>query len=96
MRELLESDEAAPDRLGWPEEFDDAGRRALYRVSSSAFVLDLEEARAQTVGAYYLARSLLILPPGIAGGLLWARHAQAPFWAAAAVGAVGVLYFMIV
>jgi len=74
-----------------------AGLRELGEPARKAMIVDAapEEARAQTVGAYYLARSLLILPAGIAGGLLWARHAQAPFWAAAAVGAVGVLYFMI-
>jgi hypothetical protein len=45
------------------------------------------------VGAYYLVRSLLILPAGVVGGLLWARGAHAPFWAAAAIGTVGVAWF---
>jgi len=39
---------------------------------------------------------VLIIPAGIAGGLLWARQPQMPFWLAAAIGAVGVAYFMIV
>jgi MFS family permease len=74
-----------------------AGLRELGEPARKAMIVDAapEDARAQTVGAYYLARSVLIIPAGIAGGLLWARQAQMPFWLAAAIGATGVAYFMI-
>jgi MFS family permease len=75
-----------------------AGLRELGEPARKAMIVDAapEEARAQTVGAYYLARSVLIIPAGILGGLLWARNVQSPFWLAAAIGMVGVIYFMIV
>jgi hypothetical protein len=74
-----------------------AGLRELGEPARKAMIVDAapEEARAQTVGAYYLARSVLILPAGVIGGLLWARQVQEPFWLAAAIGAVGVVYFLI-
>jgi len=74
-----------------------AGLRELGEPARKAMIVDAapEAARAQTVGAYYLARSVLIIPAGIAGGVVWARQAQMPFWLAAAIGAVGVAYFMI-
>ena len=74
-----------------------AGLRELGEPARKAMIVDAapEDARAQTVGAYYLARSVLIIPAGIAGGLLWARQAQAPFWLATVIGMVGVTYFMI-
>ena len=74
-----------------------AGLRELGEPARKGMIVDAApaDARAQTVGAYYLARSVLIIPAGIAGGILWAREAQAPFWIAALIGAVGVLYFMI-
>lgn len=74
-----------------------AGLRELGEPARKAMIVDAapEDARAQTVGAYYLARSVLIIPAGILGGLLWARHTQWPFWGAAAFGAIGVVYFLI-
>ena len=72
-----------------------AGLRELGEPARKAMIVDAApaDARAQTVGAYYLARSVLILPAGIIGGLLWARQVHAPFWVAAVLGAVGVVYF---
>lgn len=35
--------------LGWPENFDEAGRRALYAVAGDLFVLDLESGEAMRV-----------------------------------------------
>ena len=74
-----------------------AGLRELGEPARKAMIVDAapEDARAQTVGAYYLARSVLIIPAGIIGGLLWARHAQWPFWGATAFGLVGVVYFLL-
>ncbi|MGH7730148.1 MAG: MFS transporter [Candidatus Eiseniibacteriota bacterium] len=74
-----------------------AGLRELGEPARKAMIVDAApaDARAQTVGAYYLARSVLIIPAGIAGGLLWLRHPEMPFWMAGAIGAVGVVYFLI-
>jgi len=74
-----------------------AGLRELGEPARKAMIVDAApaDARAQTVGAYYLARSVLIIPAGIAGGLLWAQGPLLPFSLAAAIGAVGVVYFVI-
>ena len=73
-----------------------AGLRELGEPARKSLIVDSspEGARGATVGAYYLARSVMILPAGVVGGLLWARNPHGPFWAAAAVGLVGVLYFV--
>jgi MFS family permease len=88
----------AADHAALTAAFVVAGLRELGEPARKAMIVDAapEDARAQTVGAYYLARSVLILPAGIAGGLLWARQTQTPFWVAAAIGAAGVVYFMLV
>ncbi len=72
-----------------------AGLRELGEPARKSLIVDASpsDARGQTVGAYYLARSLMILPAGVLGGLLWARDPHAPFWAGAAVGAIGVAWF---
>lgn len=72
-----------------------AGLRELGEPARKAMIVDAapDDARAQTVGAYYLARSVLILPAGVVGGLLWARQVHAPFWLAGMIGLVGVVYF---
>ena len=74
-----------------------AGLRELGEPARKAMIVDAapEDARAQTVGAYYLARSVLIIPAGIIGGLLWARDPRSPFWIATVIGGVGVLYYLI-
>jgi len=72
-----------------------AGLRELGEPARKSLIVDAATAgaRGATVGAYYLARSVMILPFGVLGGLLWARDPHAPFWAAAAVGFVGVVFF---
>ena len=72
-----------------------AGLREFGEPARKSLIVDAAPAAARgaTVGAYYLARSVMILPAGVAGGLLWARDPHAPFWAAAAVGLAGVAYF---
>jgi len=74
-----------------------AGLRELGEPARKAMIVDAapDDARAQTVGAYYLARSVLILPAGVLGGLLWARQVHAPFWLAGAIGLLGVVYFAV-
>jgi MFS family permease len=89
---------SAPDAAALTVAFVVAGLRELGEPARKAMIVDAapEDARAQTVGAYYLARSVLILPAGVIGGLLWARQPQEPFWLATAIGAVGVVFFLVV
>jgi MFS family permease len=74
-----------------------AGLRELGEPARKSMIVDASppDARAQTVGAYYLARSVLILPAGVIGGVLWARNPHAPFALAAAIGAIGVVWFVL-
>jgi len=74
-----------------------AGLREFGEPARKSMIVDASppDARGQTVGAYYLARSVLIIPAGVIGGLLWARQVQAPFVLAAVIGAIGVVYFTI-
>ncbi len=87
----------ARDAAGLTLAFVIAGLRELGEPARKGMIADAAPAdsRAQTVGAYYLARSVLILPAGVIGGLLWARQVHAPFWLAAAVGTLGVVYFVL-
>ena len=86
----------AHDAAGLTLAFVAAGLRELGEPARKSLIVDASPpaARGQTVGAYYLVRSVMILPAGVAGGLLWARGPHGPFWAAAAVGALGVLWFV--
>ena len=88
---------AARDWLGLTVAFVIAGLRELGEPARKASIVDASppDARGQTVGAYYLARSVAILPAGIIGGWLWSRDPHLPFWLAGAVGLAGVLYFVL-
>jgi MFS family permease len=85
----------ARDAAGLTLAFVVAGLRELGEPARKAMIVDASppDARGQTVGAYYLVRSLMIIPAGIAGGILWSRDVHGPFWCAAAIGAVGILWF---
>src|SRR5262245_49468217 len=74
-----------------------AGLRELGEPARKAMIVDAAptDARGQTVGAYYLVRSVMIIPAGVAGGILWTRNVHWPFWCAAAIGAIGILWFAI-
>lgn len=86
----------ARDAAGLTAAFVVAGLRELGEPARKAMIVDAspDDARGRTVGAYYLARSVMILPAGVIGGLLWAKQVHAPFWLAAAIGAAGVLWFV--
>jgi len=45
----LAGEEALPDTLPWPIDFDDAGRRALYEFAGDLYVLDLSSSRFSRV-----------------------------------------------
>jgi len=71
------------------KEFGDPSRKALI-VSYAR-----PEERGAVVGAYYLIRDLAVSMGALVGGLLWAVSPRANFWAAAAVGAAGSLYYWV-
>jgi MFS family permease len=51
--------------------------------------------RARTVGVYYGVRNLVVVPAGIAGGLLWQQSPTLPLDAAFAIGAIGLVVFVL-
>jgi MFS family permease len=72
------------------------GLREIGEPSRKALIIDLAEPalRARVVGLYYLGRSIAIAPAAFIGGLLWRISPAVPFYAAAAIGFVGVVVFM--
>jgi MFS family permease len=73
------------------------GLREVGEPARKALIVDLAAPalRARVVGLYYLARSLAIAPAAFVGGLLWRVSPAVPFFIAAAVGAVGVVVFLL-
>ena len=72
------------------------GLREIGEPARKAMIVDLarEDIRARSVGLYYLVRSLSITPAAVIGGLLWKISPEVPFVAAAVIGAVGTIVFM--
>jgi MFS family permease len=73
------------------------GLREVGEPARKALIVDLAvpALRARVVGLYYLARSLAIAPAAFVGGLLWRVSPGVPFVVAAAVGAAGVVVFLV-
>jgi MFS family permease len=71
------------------------GLRELGEPARKALIVDLAhpEARARSVGLYYLIRGLAITPAATVGGLLWQRSHALPFLVAGAVGLLGTATF---
>jgi MFS family permease len=72
------------------------GLKELGEPARKSLIVDLapDDRRASTVGAYYAIRNALVVPAGLAGGVLWERSHQLPLEAAFVVGLVGALTFM--
>lgn len=70
------------------KEFGDAARKAL--------IIGCAEParRGQMVGAYYLIRDLLVSGAALLGAALWKLGPQVNFISAAAVGALGTIYYI--
>lgn len=49
--------------------------------------------RGRTVGVYYAIRNLVVVPAGLAGGLLWQHAPTLPLDVAFAVGVAGAMVF---
>jgi len=71
------------------------GLREIGEPARKALIVDLVRPtlRARSVGLYYLIRSVAIAPAALVGGMLWAIAPALPFWAAGAIGLVGVAVF---
>ena len=72
------------------------GLKELGEPARKSLIVDLapDDRRASTVGAYYAIRNALVVPAGLAGGLLWERGHHLPLEAGFAVGLIGALTFM--
>jgi MFS family permease len=73
------------------------GLREIGEPSRKAMIVDLaqDNARARSVGLYYLVRSLSITPAAAIGGLLWTIAPQVPFIVAGVIGLIGTFVFAI-
>jgi MFS family permease len=73
------------------------GLREIGEPARKAMILDFanDDARARSVGLYYLVRSLSITPAAVIGGLLWNLAPQVPFTIAGIIGMVGTLVFAV-
>jgi MFS family permease len=73
------------------------GLREVGEPARKALIVDLAEPalRARSIGLYYLIRSLAIAPAAFIGGLLWRVTPALPFWAAGAIGLIGVAVFAV-
>ncbi len=82
--------------VGWlAPAFALAGLRGIGEPARRALIVDWarETARGRVVGLYHLIRGLVIFPAALVGGWFWTLGHQAPFYAACAIGAVGVLTY---
>lgn len=73
------------------------GLREIGEPARKALIVDLvrPDARARSVGLYYLVRSLAITPAALIGGLLWKAHPQLPFFLATGIGVTGTVIFAV-
>jgi len=71
------------------------GLREIGEPSRRAMIVDCAapHLRAQSVGPYYLVRSLTITPAASLGGLLWMLAAQTPFIVTGIIGIIGTIVF---
>jgi MFS family permease len=71
------------------------GLREIGEPSRKALIVDLSasEARARSVGLYYLVRSVAVAPAALVGGMLWMRSPATTFLAASLLGLGGTTLF---
>jgi MFS family permease len=73
------------------------GLKEIGEPARKSLIVDLAPAhqRARTVGVYYSVRNLIVVPAGIAGGLLWQHAPTLPLDVAFLVGAGGTVFFLL-
>jgi MFS family permease len=72
------------------------GLKEIGEPARKSLIIDLAPAhqRARAVGVYYGVRNLIVVPAGIAGGLLWQHAPTLPLDVAFLVGAAGTIFFL--
>ncbi len=72
------------------------GLKEIGEPARKSLIVDIapDDTRASTVGVYYGIRNFLVVPAGLAGGLLWQQAPRLPLEAASIVSALGVLAFI--
>ncbi len=73
------------------------GLKEIGEPARKSLIVDLasEARRARTVGVYYGIRNLVVVPAGLAGGVLWQRAPTLPLEVAFAVGTIGTMAFLL-
>ena len=73
------------------------GLKEIGEPARKSMIVDLapDATRASTVGVYYAIRNFLVVPAGLAGGLLWQRRPELPLEAASLVSLIGVAVFLL-
>jgi MFS family permease len=73
------------------------GLKEIGEPARKSMIVDLapDATRASTVGVYYAIRNFLVVPAGLAGGLLWQRSPELPLEVASVVSLIGVAVFLL-
>jgi MFS family permease len=73
------------------------GLKEIGEPARKSLIVDLapDDQRARAIGAYYGIRNLVVVPAGIAGGLLWQQAPTLPLEVASGVGLAGAAVFAI-
>lgn len=71
------------------------GLKEIGEPARKSLIVDLapDHQRGRTVGVYYAIRNLVVVPAGLAGGLLWQHAPTLPLDVAFAVGVAGAMVF---
>ena len=72
------------------------GLKEIGEPARKSLIVDLapDRLRGRAVGVYYGIRNLVVVPAGLAGGLLWQHAPTLPLDVAFGVGTIGVLAFL--
>lgn len=72
------------------------GLKEVGEPARKALIVELspEVRRASAVGVYYALRNLVVVPAGLAGGLLWQQAPQLPLELGSAVSLAGLVIFL--
>ena len=73
------------------------GLKEIGEPARKSLIVDLapDDRRARAVGVYYGLRNLVVVPAGLLGGVLWQIAPHLPLEVASAIGAVGVVVYVV-
>ena len=71
------------------------GLKEIGEPARKSLIVDLapHDQRARAVGVYYGIRNLVVVPAGVAGGILWQHAPTLPLESAFIVGVIGIVVF---